>query len=179
MSKITTNNYVNAFNQAQAYEKLHGVKSGAVTERIPKEINKVDGINHYHVLMVNKRHDAVNERYIVTGNVQTFGKGKPFEKISKNFKNLGFSSLIVIHDPTNNPVENTASVGLKQHEKSVIARRIEKEEEEEKNARVKRRLEDAEAKAKAEEEARAKELAEKAKAEEEARAKSGKAPKNK
>ena len=147
MSKIATNNYENAFKQAKAYEEASGVKAGTLTGRIPKEINKADGKNHYHVLLVKKRHDAANERYILAGNVQTFGKGPAFDKISKNFKTQGFASLIIVHDPNNNPVEQNTTSDLKQHEKSAIARQIEKEEKEAMDKRIAERTKEAEQKA--------------------------------
>ena len=50
--------------------------------------------------LVKKRLDARNERYVASATIQTFAKGVPMEKMAKGFGNQGFSTLIIVHDPT-------------------------------------------------------------------------------
>ena len=98
------------------------------------EIKEADGKNHYHVLLVKKRHDAKNEKYIVSGTLQTFGKGQAFDKIKKNFGTQGYSAIIILHDPSLNAPETGSD--LARHEKSAIERQIEKEEKEAMDKRI-------------------------------------------
>lgn len=149
MSKtIKTNNCANALKQAKAYEKKNGVAEGNLSDKLKEEI-LVGDKNHYHVLLVKKRHDTANQRYLVAGNVQTFGRGLPFEKIKKNFATQGFATLIILHDPTQNKDDDSDS-RLKGFEKSAIERQIEKEERDAMNKRIAERKAEAIEKAKAE-----------------------------
>lgn len=141
MGKVSTNNYDNAFAQAKAIEEAKALKAGTITRSIPKNIPVAEAKNHYHVLLVKNRHDAKNERYVATANVHTFSKGRAFDKISRNFKNQGFATAIIVHDPTQ--YKDTTTADLKQHEKSAIEVQIEQEEEEAKNKRIAERKAEA------------------------------------
>lgn len=152
--KVSCNNYAQALKIAKAYEEANGVKPGTLTDNIPEEINEADGKNHFHVLLVKKRHDAKNQKYIVTGTLQTFGKGPAFDKLKKNFATQGFTTIIIVHDPSQN---NEADGTLKRHEKSAIERQIEAEEKAEMQKRINKRKADALAEA---EKAKAKEVEE-------------------
>jgi hypothetical protein len=92
----------NNFNQAlKEIQSLDSEKSGIVKE----EINFEDR-NHYHVAMVritDRPGEAKNE---VSVNVQMFHEAG-FRKLEKNFPFLGWNKLVMIHDPKQNPVEET------------------------------------------------------------------------
>lgn len=145
MKKIKPNKYDAAVKAAEAFETENQIKAGTLTGQIPAVINEGDGKRHYHVLMIKQRHDAKNKRYIATATPQTFSKGPAFEKIAKNYATHGFSSIIILHDPTKNVDQDKPE--LKQFEKSAIATQIEKEEEAAKNRRIAERIAEEEKKA--------------------------------
>lgn len=170
MGKVSTSNYQKAFDQAKAFEESKALKEGSLTSRIPKKIDEAEAKNHFHVLLIKNRHDAKNERYISSGNVQTFAKGRAFEKISKNFKNQGFATAIIVHDP--NQFSDGNEGDLKLHEKSAIEVQIEKEEKEAMEKRIAERKQKALDKAQEEKKAKeVKEAEEAAKAQKKASAK--------
>jgi hypothetical protein len=93
-----------ASNYAQALKEIHSLDSEKA-EIIKEEINFEDR-NHYHVAMVritDRPGEAKNE---VSVNIQLFHEAG-FRKLEKNFPFLGWNKLVVIHDPNQNPIEET------------------------------------------------------------------------
>lgn len=151
MGKVSTNNYQKAFDQAKAFEESKALKEGTLTSSIPEQIEEREAKNHYHVMLIKNRHDANNERYVSSANVQTFAKGRAFDKIAKNFNNQGFAAAIIVHDPTQYSDGNDGA--LKLHEKSAIEVQIEKEEKAAMEKRIADRKQEALDKAQAEKKA--------------------------
>ena len=98
MKTLKVSNYQQALNEINA---LDSAKAGIVKEDI-----KFDDRNHYHVALVRITDRPGQAKNDVSVNIQMFHQAG-FEKLEKNFQILGFNKLIVVHDPTQNPVEET------------------------------------------------------------------------
>lgn len=91
MSTIKANNYSQASKELEAIEK--GL-SASISEDV-----KAGNENHFNVVMVQRINDAVNERYLTKLVPQTFSS-EGYEKVKKQFKYLGYTKIILLHDPT-------------------------------------------------------------------------------
>jgi len=98
MKTLKVSNYQQALKEINA---LDSEKAGIIKE----EINFEDR-NHYHVAMVRITDRPGQAKNDVSVNVQMFHESG-FQKLEKNFQILGFNKLIVVHDPNQNPVEET------------------------------------------------------------------------
>lgn len=98
MKTLKVSNYQQALKEINA---LDSTKAGIIKE----EIN-FDDRNHYHVAMVRITDRPGQAKNDVSVNVQMFHESG-FQKLEKNFQILGFNKLIVVHDPNQNPVEET------------------------------------------------------------------------
>lgn len=98
MKTLKVSNYQQALKEINA---LDSEKAGIIKE----EIN-FDDRNHYHVAMVRITDRPGQAKNDVSVNVQMFHESG-FQKLEKNFQILGFNKLIVVHDPNQNPVEET------------------------------------------------------------------------
>jgi len=93
-----------ASNFDQALKEINSLDP-TVSGIIKEEIN-YDDRNHFHVAMVritDRPGEAKNE---VSVNVQAFHP-EGFAKLEKNYSFLGWNKLVIIHDPKQNPVEET------------------------------------------------------------------------
>lgn len=136
MKTITATNYDNATKEAASIDK-------DLLKIIPAEIKDADkGV--YHVLLVRKKHDPVRKQYLKKGQVQTYHKGKAFEKIAKNYARHDIDDFIIIHDPTQLSKGEIAP-SLKAHEKNSIEASIRAEEKKAMEDRIKARTEKAQA----------------------------------
>ncbi len=98
MTKIKANRHQQAVLEVEKLDK-------ELVGKINEEINH-DDRNHYHVALVritDRPGEAKNHVSIV---VQQFNE-PGFAKIEKNFKFLGWNKMIVVHDPRQNPKEET------------------------------------------------------------------------
>jgi len=69
-----------------------------VIKRVTKEI-PVANSKLYNVILIRKINDVVNETYIVKANVVTYN-ARGFEKVKKNYMYMGYSTMILLHDPS-------------------------------------------------------------------------------
>ena len=134
MVKIKPNKADQAFKQVEAFEQEHQLKSGILTDKIPGTINKLDSVNHYHVIMIKQRHDSSKKRYVASLTVQTYSKGPAFDKIAKNYAIFGFSSIVILHDPKEN--KSVEEVVLQGHEITAIEAKVKADQE----AEMKRKI---------------------------------------
>jgi len=101
MKKFNANRHQLAVTEMEQLDKSQ-------VDKIKEEIN-FDDRNHYHVAMVkitDRPGEAKNDVSVV---VQHFNE-QGFEKIKKNFAFLGWNKLIVVHDPSQNPKEETTPI---------------------------------------------------------------------
>lgn len=98
MTKIKANRHQQSVLEIEKLDK-------ELVGKINEEINH-DDRNHFHVALVritDRPGEAKNHVSIV---VQKFNE-PGFAKIEKNFKFLGWNKMIVVHDPRQNPKEET------------------------------------------------------------------------
>jgi len=145
MGKMKPSKFDLALKQIAAVEKESALKEGSLTSKLPQELELKDCKNHYHVALVKVIHDSKNRRYISSMTVQTFGKGAAISKLEKNYKTLGFSHAIIVHDPTT--IQDKGTADLKGFEKNSIASKIRQEEQQKMNKRIDDRIKEEQEKA--------------------------------
>lgn len=91
MRTFKANNYQQALSQLQQIDPSLGPK---LKEDIDWENRK-----HYAVLLIKRINDTRRERYLTSFTVQMFNS-RQWEKLQKGFSYLGYSTLILLHDPT-------------------------------------------------------------------------------
>lgn len=103
--KTNATNYEKVVQRLEVIEQENGLKKGSLISKISDQIDKKDE-KHFCLVMVKKQNNRAMERYEVYATTQFFAQGTPIEKITKNYKLLGFSEVIVLHNP--NVKEETA-----------------------------------------------------------------------
>lgn len=91
MSTIKANNYSQACKEVEAIEQ-------GLSAKISSEV-KEGNQNHFNVIMVQRINDSANERYITKLVPQAFS-AEGYEKVKKQFQYLGYSKIVLLHDPT-------------------------------------------------------------------------------
>lgn len=87
---------IKANNHSQACKELEAIEQG-LSSKISSEV-KEGNKNHFNVILVQRINDSVNERYITKLVPQAFS-AEGYEKVKKQFQYLGYSKVVLLHDP--------------------------------------------------------------------------------
>lgn len=109
MKKFKTNKFQQANNEIEALDK-------GLSVNIPTEISEKEK-GHYHVALVKIKDRPGEVKNEVKVSVQTFSKIS-FLKLERNFKFLGYTKIIIVHDP--NAVSELADNQDEDEDKKVI-----------------------------------------------------------
>lgn len=96
MSKMKkTNRYDNAYAEVSAFRFADEKQKKEILKMVRQEIEDKDAVAN-HVLLLSVQHDPVDRVYNTKLNYQMFGD-KALNKISDNFKTLGYEKMIILH----------------------------------------------------------------------------------
>lgn len=86
-----------ANNLSQAVKELKKIDETLI-DKVKTDVKDVDK-KHYHVILVKVIDRPGQAKNKVTVSVQTYNK-PAYEKLKKNFAFQGFTSVILLHDPS-------------------------------------------------------------------------------
>lgn len=86
-----------ANNYQQACKELDAIEAG-LSSQISEEV-KEGNKGHFNVVMVQRINDSTNERYLTKLIPQAFSESG-YDKVKKQFPFLGYSKIVLLHDPT-------------------------------------------------------------------------------
>ena len=133
MKQFQANNHNKANKELKSLDSSMSVK---------EEINHYDR-KMYHVIGIKieaRPNEAKNK--VIANTIQLHKHG--FDKLEKNFRFLGYTKLIVLHDPTN--LDEDPDVVVPAHQKAKIKSDVEKDVKAEMEAEIEKRVEERMAK---------------------------------
>lgn len=95
MKTLKANNQNQALNQLKKIDELTPKQIDSIKNRTIRELDK----DQYHVILVRKVNNIARQKYDVSLLVQQY-TDRGFRQLKKSFVYLGFSKMIILHDPS-------------------------------------------------------------------------------